>query len=429
MIHAYANRKDAKGCATRPAMSAPSIDTVFIVGAGFSHHAGLPLTTNFTEALLEARQFGRGPSRMLVDFLSDFIFHAFGHSRRARAKYWPDLEDLFTCVDLSANTGHHLGSRFSPADLRTVRRALLSRTIRMLEHHYELGRRKKTLEWRRLEESFWEVNTQRVGFISMNWDTVIERKLSITRENLSLDYCCDALPAQIPDLPDPTDFASHKKFLAAIEQGQCISVAALPLNRKQVENTTPIVKIHGSANWLYCDNCRQVFWFHPEQSSRIADQLIRGDDWLRIQTFLAKRHRRTETSTLTDLVRRTHVTCLCSSRVALGTRIATFSFRKALEFPMLQRSWFAAEEILRAASRWIFIGYSLPAADYEFKYLLKRTQLSRSSEPQFVIISGGTKKDLRRTFDNYQRFFGRAVKRSCFFDCGLTREAIIAARG
>lgn len=96
---------------------------------------------------------------------------------------------------------------------------------------------------------------------------------------------------------------------------------------------------------------------------------------------------------------------------------------------MLQKSWFAAEEILRAANRWVFIGYSLPAADYEFKYLLKRTQLSRSYEPQFIIISGGTKKDVRRTYDNYQRFFGRAVKKSHFFDSGLTREAIVAARG
>src|SRR5580700_1642043 len=405
-----------------------NVETAYVVGAGLSHHAGLPLTTKFTEALLEARDFSGGPSRMLVDFLSDFIYHAFGHSRRASAKYWPDLEDLFTCVDLSANTGHHLGSRFSPADLRTVRRALLSRIIRMLEHRYELGRRKKSPESRHLEEFFWEINTQRAAFISMNWDTVIERKLAMTRDDLSLDYCCDALPAEIPALLDPTHFSSRKKFLKAIAQGQSISVAALPLNRKQVENTTSVVKIHGSANWLYCDNCRHVFWFHPDESSRIASQLIRQDDRRRIQTLLGKSDP-TESTTDTDLLRQMPVMCLCSSRVALGTRIATFSFRKALEFPMFQRSWLAAEEILRSANRWIFIGYSLPPADYEFKYLLKRTQLSRSREPEFVIISGGSKKDLRRTYDNYQRFFGRTVKKSCFFDSGLTRDAIIAARG
>jgi hypothetical protein len=409
-------------------MSNLSIETLFIVGAGFSHHAGLPLTSSFTEALLEARDFTGGPSRLIVEFLGDFIHDAFGHFRKAKAKYWPDLEDIFTCVDLSANTGHYLSGTFSPQDLRTVRRAMLSRIIRMLDHKYELGRRRKSIEWRRLEEFFWDFSTERVGFISMNWDTVIARKLGMTRADLSPDYCCDALPAEIPNLPDRAEFSSHNKFIKAVEQGQTIAVAALPLNRKQVENTTPVVKIHGSANWLYCDNCRQLFWFHPEQTARIADQLIRTDDRVRMQAFLRKR-RHVVPSSASEIVRQTPVKCFCSSNVPLGTRIATFSYRKALDFPMFQRSWLAAEELLRAARRWVFIGYSLPAADYEFKYLLKRTQLSRSQEPEFIIISGGGKEDLRRTYDNYQRFFGRSVRKASFFDSGLTREAILAAHG
>src|SRR5208337_5437495 len=113
-------------------MSNSSVDTIFIVGAGFSHHANLPLTNRFSEAILEAREFGRGPSRIIVDFLTKFIHDTFDHSTKAGAKSWPDLEDVFTCVDLSANSGHYLGSSFAPADLRTVRRAILSRIIRML---------------------------------------------------------------------------------------------------------------------------------------------------------------------------------------------------------------------------------------------------------------------------------------------------------
>ena len=36
---------------------------------------------------------------------------------------------------------------------------------------------------------------------------------------------------------------------------------------------------------------------------------------------------------------------------------------------MFQKSWFSAEKLLLAAENWIFISYSLPAADFEFKYL------------------------------------------------------------
>jgi hypothetical protein len=259
----------------------------------------------------------------------------------------------------------------------------------------------------------------------MNWDTVIERKLAHTRENLSLDYCCDALPASVPDLPDVDEYSSYKKFVKAVEEGQRISAAALPLDRKLVESSTPVVKIHGSANWLYCDSCRQVFWFHPDQSSRIAYQVVREDDRERMRAVLSKRKHPVKEGP-TDFIRRTQVKCLCSGAVPLGTRIATFSFRKGLDFPMFQKSWLAAEELLRSARRWVFIGYSLPAADYEFKYLLKRTQLSRSSKPEFVVVSGGRKKDVRRTYNNYQRFFGRSVTKSNFFGSGLTKDAINA---
>jgi hypothetical protein len=405
------------------------IETLYVVGAGFSHHAGLPLTSRFTEALLEAREFEGGPSRVLVNFLSEFIHRAFGHSRTASAKYWPDLEDVFTCVDLSANTGHHLGSTFSSADLRTVRRALLARIIRMLGRRYKVARSKKSDDWRKLDDFFVSTSSDAIGFISMNWDTVIERKLEVTRSDLSLDYCCDAFPAVIPRLPDIEEpHRSRSEFLAEIKRGQPISLAAVPTSRKRFENSTPVVKIHGSVNWLYCDNCRRLFWASPDEWARVASQLISDDDLRRMNVFLKDR-RSYPDATDDDEARQTKLKCICASEVTLGTRIATFSYRKALDFPMFQRSWLAAEELLRVARRWVFIGYSLPAADYEFKYLLKRTQLSRGRQPELIVISGGQKKSVSDTYSNYQRFFGRSIQKSSFFSSGLTSDAVAAARG
>jgi hypothetical protein len=174
-------------------MSRASIDDLFIVGAGFSHYAGLPLTNGFTEALLEPMDSSVGIHRLLTEFMKTFVYESFGHGRNTRGKTWPDLEDLFTFVDLSANSGHHLGCGFSPADLRTVRRAMLSLIIRMLDNKYRTGR-KKAKEWWKLEEMFASIHPSRVGFISMNWDTVIERKLAAICGNPFIDYCCDAVP-------------------------------------------------------------------------------------------------------------------------------------------------------------------------------------------------------------------------------------------
>jgi hypothetical protein len=114
--------------------------------------------------------------------------------------------------------------------------------------------------------------------------------------------------------------------------------------------------------------------------------------------------------------------------VPLTTRIATFSYLKALDFPMFERSWLSAERLLRQAEKWIFIGYSLPAADYEFKHLLKRVQLSRHEPPEFVVITGGSVRGTEAVYRNYQGFFGRGIRRQeNFFRSGLTAKAIAAA--
>ena len=400
------------------------VETVFVVGAGFSSYAGLPLTSGFTEAILEARELGRGPSRLIVDFLTTFIHDAFDHSRTASAKHWPELEDVFTCIDLSANTGHHLSCSFAPADLRTVRRALLSRIIRMLDQRYKLARKNKDANWRKLEAFFWHVAEASAGFISMNWDTVIERQLDATQSGFVVDYSCDALPAKTSELPDREDFSSKRSYLKALRASKAVSLETPPRSGEEATRIIPIVKIHGSINWLYCDNCRRLFYFSPGMAHRIADQLLSANDLARIGTFLQpKKGAQDET----PRSQQQPLYCLCSTEVALGTRIATFSYRKALDFPMFQKSWFAAEELLRSAKRWVFIGYSLPPADYEFKYLLKRIQLSRTVKPEFIVITGGSRRDISRTYDNYQKFFGRSIrKKTTFFSAGLSQDALAA---
>ena len=123
---------------------------------------------------------------------------------------------------------------------------------------------------------------------------------------------------------------------------------------------------------------------------RIADQMLSESDWSYIVDRLDNKARPTV---------RPKLKCPRCLTVDLGTRIATFSYRKALEFPMFQQSWRCAEQILLGADRWVFIGYSLPAADYEFKYLLKRVQLARKELPKLVIVTGGS--DYQATLDNY----------------------------
>lgn len=368
---------------------------VYIVGAGFSLHAGLPLQAEFTKALLESPTKVAHDITPLTTYLGEFVHDVFDHNRAATAKFWPELEDVFTNIDLAANTGHHLGRHHAPSDLRMTRRVLLSRMMSMLHERFTTAEAIKGPLWVKLDKFFKKLDVNRSAFISMNWDTVIERRLLALRGVNLFDYKCRAIRAGFP--------AKGKSVVELRQPG------GTP--------TIPVVKMHGSVNWLYCDNCRQLYWFPATEALTVAKQLITRSEAKKLALAppgdFAKWH------------------CKQCIDVPLTTRIATFSYLKALDFPMFERSWLSAEQLLRQATKWIFIGYSLPAADYEFKHLLKRVQLSRKHPPEFVVVTGGKKINTDATYRNYQGFFGRDIRRKNngeqnFFARGLTAQALAA---
>jgi hypothetical protein len=324
--------------------------------------------------------------------LGTFIHDAFDHSESAKARYWPNLEDLFTNIDLAANTGHHLGATHSPSELRMTRRALLARMMYMLNDRYVEAENNKGDEWKKLDDFFMKLDLDHSAFVSINWDTVIERRLTDRRKLVNFDYRCGALAAKFPS------------------EGNVVQDRKLAKGSKQM----PVVKIHGSVNWLYCDNCRQLYWFSPDDAVRVAMQLITAQEAKKLKVHQPEACERWR--------------CLNCSSVPLTTRIATFSFLKALDFPMFERSWLSAERLLRNAKKWVFMGYSLPGADYEFKHLLKRVQLSRKKAPEFVVITGGSELDTEYTYMNYQRFFGRDIRMDeNFIRDGLSEQAVEVA--
>jgi hypothetical protein len=365
---------------------------VYIVGAGFSKYAGLPLQSGFTEALLASRDEKTHPMHPLIGHLATFIHDTFDHSESAWAKHWPNLEDLFTNIDLAANTGHHLGPTHPPSALRMTRRVLLARMMYMLHERYVEAERNKDDDWKKVDGFFKKLDLDHSAFVSINWDTVIERRLTERRKLVNFDYRRGALAAKFPS------------------KGTVVAERKLSEDSLQI----PVIKIHGSVNWLYCDNCRQLYWFPADAAIRVAMQLITTQEAKKLKVHELEACERWR--------------CMNCSTVPLTTRIATFSFLKALDFPMFERSWHSAERLLRNASKWIFIGYSLPGADYEFKYLLKRVQLSRKKPPEFVVITGGSDSDTEYTYLNYQRFFGRDIKKDeNFIRDGLSKRAIKAA--
>lgn len=333
-------------------------ENLFIVGAGFSFNAGLPLASRFTEALLEPKtKLAPGSSNDVLNaVIRRFIDDAFGNGSAVARGDWPELEDVFTTIDLAANTGHHLGKTYSASTLRTIRRALIVRFMRMLRIAYDEGAKGGGSDWALLQDLLGKVDLSTSAFLSLNWDTVIEAGLKAGQGVSEIDYACGAIAA---------DFASS---------------SAIQLRSARASGPTArVLKPHGSINWMYCDCCSRMFWFDPKEIDRVAARLFKPSDGAVVKTL----------TKLAMPAAFSKAKCPECRAEALGTRFATFSYRKALDFPMHLATWREAERQLRCARNWIFIGYSLPAADFEFKFLLKRVQLSRPDPPQITLITSG----------------------------------------
>lgn len=62
---------------------------VYVVGAGFSKYAGLPLQLDFTEALLASRSDKAHPMQPLIAHLGKFIHDAFDHKNPRKPNTGP----------------------------------------------------------------------------------------------------------------------------------------------------------------------------------------------------------------------------------------------------------------------------------------------------------------------------------------------------
>ncbi|MDF2523585.1 MAG: hypothetical protein K0R31_1226, partial [Clostridiales bacterium] len=190
-----------------------------ILGAGFSKNCGIPVQSEFPRLLLEYPKedvFEEAVTKILTQFMED-IFGYF------KSSSYPNLDDMFTCIDISTNSGHHLGLKYSPMHLRAVRRLLVYRVFSILNNSFSFSEEVSNFI-NQLSKQFSKIN-----FIVLNWDTVLEKYLQKCLPDMVVNYSNDG-----------QSWKMDKKAAA--------------------NNMISLLKLHGSSNWLYCDNCRTLFY-------------------------------------------------------------------------------------------------------------------------------------------------------------------------
>lgn len=360
--------------------------TVLFLGAGFSSDAGFPLQSSILKRVMDASRFSLMdvPANALDQFLAmnqpqveEFISRAFPDSPL------PPLEDVFTLLDLAvARRLHCFG--YSCDKLQSARDAL-KRAIMFVFHaaHQSVGASALGV-YRSIAAYLLElrisVGQERdvLSVISTNWDCLLEDciywclRQTGRLDRADIDYCCyttplGKLPVHIPSV----------------------------LQKARGLYNVKVMKLHGSANWLLCPNCERLFTG------------VGGveDPWEQYASARAC----PECESLASGRGTSH----SGDAPTLEPFFITPTFLKAFDNAHIQMSWHNAYMDLALADEVVFIGYSLPEADYHVRALLRR---AIRPDAQIVVVltkdddhKKNTRKRLRKFFaaSRYRAFFGK----------------------
>ncbi|MER8400445.1 SIR2 family protein [Mesorhizobium sp. M1348] len=338
-------------------MDSKSGEVVF-VGAGASFVAGCPLLSGLFKSVAGYALAGYGghPSSAQTrlaeylhlvhgldqDRLEDAVKNALQHQHSGLAL--SRLTDLLTTLDIAIGdmssfgrlpTGGVSGKdrEFAGGRLQRVRNSIASAiTIAIAEARGDEGSDGNTKSVsksgvhaiRKLADRFCDG-----VIITTNWDSFLDRTLW-NSEGLSPFEKAKWAPAERSVVYTP------------IAQ-EVVNFSGQRINSQLAElPSTPLLKLHGSMNWLSCPRCRRLI-INPLLD--LASGGSGGKHW-------------------------TDQTCWCEAEAE--TLLVTPSYAKTYGNLHLQAIWRDAQQALAEATRWIFVGYSIPTDDAWIRALLTR---------------------------------------------------------
>ncbi len=326
----------------------------FILGAGFSVPAGLPTQYQLTKELFNAQIADdkkyktdlhqlNSIQKKFLRFLKD-DFGIDGTSSRLLT-----LEDIYTPLDRCIAEGSSYRS-FSPEELFGLRQTLDSILILALKNKSKITKKAAYIEqFSRyvIEKSKLRINNYKrvdpISIITTNWDIqldlAIRKQLNEQHNNGIIDYNCYVSSLR----NDPI----IKPGLEALARGKFI---------------VKLLKIHGSINWLHCPKCQRIFI----------------DFYRRVIDYGVFRKReckycRKEYSTEKPFSPR------------LRPLLLMPTFAKDLSNFQTKLIWRNAGVEIAESDEIVFIGYSFPMADFEFRQLLFRN-VKRNAKIRVVLF-------------------------------------------
>ncbi|NMH70732.1 hypothetical protein HF072_18285 [Bacillus sp. RO3] len=262
----------------------------------------------------------------------------------AESKSHITLEDIFTILDKAIASNEHIQG-YDTSKIIQLRNDFVFCIIRLFvkssvnqsfDSQTYLNFIEKIIQ-KRIEA---EQTGDPVSIITLNWDFIVDKYFSHVvssnsdYEKAKLDYCV-------------YDHNYHHFF----DDSDIESIPSTILKRQGYYNVK-LLKLHGAMNWLLCKNCQRLFY---SQEKYIAFEEF-YDTSAPECPFCTKNY-----SLSGD-----------RNNTKLTSELITPTLLKNLDNVTFKNIWKNAFVELAEAEKVVFIGYSLPQADFEFRYMLKK---------------------------------------------------------
>jgi hypothetical protein len=310
---------------------------IYILGAGFSVPAGVPTQGALLGKVLEAH---------VGDHLTEFIERVFGlNPDQAKSLA---LEDVYTSIHKAVSRNQAIKG-YDAASLKQLENDLSGKIGHAINIDIRPG----------LDEAGYLVQFIRhlqhsalrnsCAVISLNWDILLDRRLGSTGPNLPRTYI---------------DYGTHCTGLGNEDD----RVKPALLARRDQEPVVPLLKLHGSLNWLICPQCERLYI-----------------NWTR------------------KIALETHTCRACGQdQIYLQPSIVLPTFQKTLDTFHYRHIWNQAAIELSEATKVVFLGYSFPLADFDFRALITK-HLRTTAEVEVVLHESD---ETNGTGKRYEDYFG-----------------------
>ncbi len=352
--------------------------TVYVLGAGFSMSAGAPSQDKIIREIFKlAKKFPDELNSAYVESFKNFLTNTLLIPERLHDQI--PLEDVFTPLDKCALDNISF-RELSIDKVKKMRREvyfLIGKTLEFLLR----DREKKYIDVfanyivkecsQRSNNNYSKCDP--VSIISTNWDILLDTSLQDQIENeyhdkAVVDYCCN--------------ISSYDRHDSSVKPG-------LEVLGKGGFNIK-LLKLHGSLNWLQCPRCLRNY---VDMNRKIA-----------ASQHITNRHCRH-----CDEHFNVHDSHTLISNLIMPT------FLKDFTNPQYKLIWQNAGIELSEAEKIIFIGYSLPQADFEMRQLLARMVRSNAIIEVVDFGKSGRLKNIVDTTKRYEIFFGKRLKKPIYW--------------